>query len=114
MAPRDPPLPVRLLLIVACVAALAAGAWWASRRDAPPRNRTHPEAARALDVNAASYEELLSVPGVTPRLARAILAERASGGPFARTEDLRRVRGIGPKTLERLQGRLQAGGETDE
>jgi competence protein ComEA len=43
------------------------------------------------------------LPGIGPELAQRIVADRQARGPFRRVEDLRRVRGIGPKTLERMR-----------
>lgn len=52
-----------------------------------------------IDVNAASAEELQRLPGVGPVMAGAIVA----GRPFRSVADLDRVRGIGPKTLDKLR-----------
>jgi len=40
---------------------------------------------------------------VGPVLAERILEDRKRNGPFRSVEDLRRVKGIGEKTLERLR-----------
>jgi competence protein ComEA len=55
-----------------------------------------------LDVNRASAAELELLPAVGPSLAARIVADRASRGPFRTIDDLARVRGIGPRTIERL------------
>jgi competence protein ComEA len=52
-----------------------------------------------IDINHASAAELQKLPGVGPKRAQQIMAER----PFQTIDDLRRVHGIGPKTLERLR-----------
>jgi competence protein ComEA len=52
-----------------------------------------------LDVNAASADELQRIPYVGPVTAAAIVA----GRPFRTVDELDRVRGIGPKTLEKLR-----------
>ncbi len=52
-----------------------------------------------IDLNTATFEELLLLPGVGPARAREILAHR----PYRRVEDLLKVPGIGVKTLERLR-----------
>ncbi len=52
-----------------------------------------------IDVNAASVDELQRLPGVGPVMAGAIVA----GRPFRSVADLDRVRGIGPKTLDKLR-----------
>ena len=53
-------------------------------------------------MNAASLAELQRLPGVGPVLAQRILDTRAVK-PFAAVEDLRRVSGIGLKTLDKLR-----------
>jgi competence protein ComEA len=55
-----------------------------------------------LDVNAADEAELQRLPGVGPTLARRIVEARGNG-PFKSPDDLRRVKGIGPKTLDSLR-----------
>jgi competence ComEA-like helix-hairpin-helix protein len=56
-----------------------------------------------LDVNRADRAALQSLPGVGPVLAERILEDRARNGPFRSVDELRRVKGIGEKTLERLR-----------
>ena len=56
-----------------------------------------------VDPSSATFEELLLLPGVGPALARRILADRERHGPYRSAGDLLRVRGIGPKTLERMR-----------
>ena len=55
-----------------------------------------------VDLNSADWPELTVLPGVGETLARRIVADRDQHGPFRDFDDLRRVRGIGPRTLERL------------
>lgn len=58
--------------------------------------------ALPVDVNAASADALSAIPGLGPRLAEAIVAGRADG-PYRRLEDLLRVPGVGPGTLELMR-----------
>jgi competence protein ComEA len=55
-----------------------------------------------IDVNRATEAELQRLPGIGPKRAQQIVAERAKT-PFRSVEELRRVTGIGPKTLDRLR-----------
>lgn len=55
-----------------------------------------------IDINRANEIELQHLPGVGPKMAAKIVADRAANGPFATVAELRRVKGIGPKTLEAL------------
>jgi competence protein ComEA len=59
--------------------------------------------ARPVDLNAAGEKALLSLPGVGPSTAKAILAHRAAQGRFRSVDDLLQVKGIGPKKLEALR-----------
>lgn len=56
-----------------------------------------------LDLNHASWADLLQLPGVGPALAERILEYRDSNGPFERVEELGQVEGIGPKLQERVR-----------
>lgn len=56
-----------------------------------------------IDVNSATLQELVYVPGLSLRLAQRIVVYRQKYGSFAQLEALVRVRGIGPKTLTRLR-----------
>ncbi|MBE5794548.1 MAG: hypothetical protein E7323_07695 [Clostridiales bacterium] len=55
-----------------------------------------------VQVNLASVDELITIPGVGPTLAQAIIDERTTNGFFYYPEDLLCVKGIGEKTLPKL------------
>ena len=63
-----------------------------------------PAASLRINLNAASEAELDLLPGIGPALAKRIIDERARGGRFTSLRDLQRVRGIGPRTAEKLEG----------
>lgn len=66
-------------------------------------DRVEPGSIRfTVDLNEAQWPELTVLPGVGETLARRIVEHREQHGPFREFEDLRDVRGIGPRTLERL------------
>jgi competence protein ComEA len=56
-----------------------------------------------INVNTATARELELLPQIGPALAQRIIEERARGR-FRSVRDLERVRGIGPRTVERLDG----------
>ena len=66
-------------------------------------------AGAAVDLNRASQAELESLPGIGPAKAEAILTYRRQHGAFRRIEDLQRVPGFGPVTVNRLRPDLQVG-----
>jgi competence protein ComEA len=55
-----------------------------------------------IDINSADAARLMLIPGIGPKLSQRIIDARA-GKPFETVADLRRVRGIGPKILEKIQ-----------
>ncbi|MCA8992529.1 MAG: helix-hairpin-helix domain-containing protein [Planctomycetaceae bacterium] len=68
-----------------------------------------------LDINEANWVEWMQLDGVGDVLARRIVADREENGPFTSVEDLDRVKGIGPATLERLRPHLMMTSDgTDE
>jgi competence protein ComEA len=56
-----------------------------------------------VDLNRADAKTLESLPGIGAVLAKRVLDHRASIGRFQTVEDLLAVKGIGPKTLERIR-----------
>src|SRR5262249_48637774 len=60
------------------------------------------QAGGMIDVNRASLGELQSLPGIGPKMAARIVDERERQ-PFHSVQELHRVRGIGPKTLDRIR-----------
>ena len=57
----------------------------------------------AVNVNTASQAELEALNGIGPVKAKAILDYRQKNGPFKSVDDLKKVTGIGDKTLESIR-----------
>jgi len=64
------------------------------------------ERPEKLDLNEASFKELLRVPGLGPVLAQRILLYRERHGPFRSLDGLLKVEGIGPTLLDSLRAYL--------
>lgn len=65
-----------------------------------------------IDINTASAGELAAgLPGIGAVKAQAIVAYRDGNGSFASVDALLAVKGIGPKTLERLRDLVTVGEE---
>jgi len=57
-------------------------------------------------LNRAGVTDLMRLPGVGAQRAAAIVALRARLGHFRQPRELLRVKGIGPRTLERMLPQL--------
>ena len=56
-----------------------------------------------VDINRAEWPELAQIPGMGPILAQRIVESRTNDGDFRSVEDLRRIQGIGARTLDRMR-----------
>jgi comEA protein len=61
-----------------------------------------------VDLNAASAEELATLPGIGPAKAKAIIEYR-SKQKFSTSEELMQVQGVGAKLFEQLKDRITVG-----
>jgi comEA protein len=57
----------------------------------------------SVDINKAEKDELITLPGVGPTTAEAILQYRQANGAFTSQDDLMNVKGIGAKTMAKLK-----------
>ncbi len=56
-----------------------------------------------LSQNSANFEELQRLPNIGPKVAERIIKFRERNGTFKSVEDLDKVEGFGPKTIEKLK-----------
>lgn len=121
---------MRRMVGAAIVVGILGGAtvwgWWSTRGTGVPTDSLvvsavvlsdstaaggRPPAKRSIDylpdplafLSSASPDSLDLLPGVGPVLATRLAAARREHGPFQSWDDVDRVRGIGPKTIERLK-----------
>jgi comEA protein len=66
------------------------------------------ESEPVVNLNTATEAELVTLAGIGPSKAQAIIAHRERRA-FRRVEDVMRVRGIGRSTFRRLRSRLSVG-----
>jgi competence protein ComEA len=57
---------------------------------------------KPVDINNASEKELMTLPGVGPKIAKEIVASR----PFQSIDDLKKVKGVGDKTFDKLKAHV--------
>jgi competence protein ComEA len=60
-----------------------------------------------VNLNTASLEQLVSLPGVGKKRAAAIIEYRAKHGKFKSVNDLVNVKGVGKKMLQKLKNQIE-------
>lgn len=63
----------------------------------------------AVNINTADIQELSTLSGIGPAKAQAIVEYREKNGPFKSVSDLAKVKGIGPKTVQKLGTDISVG-----
>jgi competence protein ComEA len=94
--------------VITAASLIAIACWWLWQGELRGRlidiERAEPVAIDfKIDINSAEWPELTLLPGIGPELAKRIVADREAKGRFREATDLRRVRGIGPRTLEGMR-----------
>ena len=81
---------------------------WASEGPIDPGDQGPATEAedRRVNINEATADELVGLPGIGPSRAQAIIAERKKRR-FRRVEDIMRVPGIGRKTFVRIRPEIR-------
>ena len=81
---------LRIFLVMLSISLLCAGLGGCHRVKYP------------INVNTASARDIEDLPDIGPKIAAAIVA----GRPYKSVDDLLRVKGIGPKTLEKIRPKV--------
>ena len=72
-----------------------------------PMQASAPAAEKApLNLNAATVEQLETLPGIGRKVAERILEYRAKNGAFKKIEELMNVKGIGEKSFLKIKPRI--------
>jgi len=71
-----------------------------------------PTLSGVVNVNTATADQLMVLPGIGEVRARAILEMREARGGFESIDELEDVKGIGAKALDRLRANLTLDGRT--
>jgi len=69
-------------------------------------NHLAPFFFKQISINSSSRELLMTIKGVGPVMAEAIISQRRISGPFTHPDDLLRIRGVGPKRMAYLANHL--------
>jgi competence protein ComEA len=100
MMKHNPTLKHTILMLGLMATMAVAGATMAAK----------PAPSSAVDVNTASVEQLMEIPGIGLSKAQAIVEYR-SGSPFHSVEELTNVKGIGEKLLAKIMPYVTANGK---
>ena len=66
------------------------------------KQRSPPKPAGPVDLDVATEKEIEGLRHIGPTLAKRIVADRDSFGPFGSMEGLKRVKGVGPSMVGKL------------
>jgi competence ComEA-like helix-hairpin-helix protein len=95
-----------ILILFSLVVIWQLSASWVDAIDLETACRQYVENAgpnfQKIDINTATEEDLIPLPGIGIKTARAIVAFRESIGGYKSLEQLRLVRGVGDKTYNCL------------
>jgi comEA protein len=89
---------------VACVLALCFGLAICSA--SVLAQKPNPVSAEKVNLNTASVEQLQSLPGIGPVIAKSIVEYRTKVGKFNRIEEIINVKGVGEKKFQKIKDRL--------
>ena len=59
-----------------------------------------------VNLNSATLEQLQTLPGVGPSVAKRILEHRTKNGKFNKIDEIINVKGIGEKKFQKMKDRL--------
>lgn len=100
------------VLLITLLALLVAFRWKLSngfRTEIEITSQQPREYYYALDINQASWVEWSQLDGIGEKLAKRIVEDRRQRGPFQSIEDVQRVKGVGPKMMDKLRPFLRLG-----
>ncbi len=73
-----------------------------------PVERSAPSDGSRININTATAQELQTIRGIGPAMAKRIIEYRQTSGGFSTVDDLTNVKGIGEKTLEKIRSSIAA------
>jgi comEA protein len=68
--------------------------------------KSSPAATEKINLNSATLEQLQTLPGIGPVIAKSIIDHRTKVGKFSRIEEVINVKGIGEKKFQKIKDRL--------
>jgi competence protein ComEA len=68
--------------------------------------KSAPTATEKINLNSATADQLESLPGIGPAMAKSIIEHRTKVGKFTRIEEIMNIKGIGEKKFQKIKDRL--------
>jgi len=65
-----------------------------------------PQSTEKVNLNTATVEQLQTLPGIGPAMAKRVLEYRTKVGKFTKIEEILNVKGIGEKRFQQMKDRL--------
>ncbi|MFH0913279.1 MAG: helix-hairpin-helix domain-containing protein [Candidatus Omnitrophota bacterium] len=94
----------RVILFLLAVALLGLGINFAIKVNSPIVSvLVRDDHFAKVNLNQANPQDLLSLTGITPKLAESIIAYRNAKGAFGDIEELKQIKGIGEYRYEKLK-----------
>ena len=62
---------------------------------------------KKININKATMGDLMKLKGIGPAFAERIVSFREKHGPFENAEDIKRVKGIGERTYEKMKEQIK-------
>lgn len=64
------------------------------------------QSTEKVNLNTATAEQLQTLPGIGPAMAKRVLEYRAKVGKFTKVEEILNVKGFGEKRFQKIKDRL--------
>lgn len=99
---------IGVFAVLAIILLILLGARWArlsgfGSQEIEIERLTPIEYSYRININTATWVEFAQLKDIGETLAQRIVSDRDTNGPFRSIEDLDRVKGIGPRTVEKLR-----------
>ena len=99
-----------IAVIVAALGLGSGGAWLARSGHDSSASSAPVQGTLRVNINTSTLTELESIPGIGEERAKHVVA----GRPYTSVDELIKVSGIGPKSLEDLRPYVKVDGETEK
>jgi len=67
---------------------------------------TKPQSTEKVNLNTATLDQLQTLPGIGPAMAKRVVEYRTKVGKFTKIEEILNVKGIGEKRFQQMKDRL--------